>query len=168
MFFFRPLLHARTSIPIRFRPSISQQLVRWNSNVHPMCPSCSQPLPSSLLACPSCWSIFPLPANISHHQVFSLPDEPNPFVVDLSTLKSRFLRAQAACHPDAWASKTPVCIASILISFAGLDSVRRNNKIWLIYYRHDLMKHTKLCLTRFHAPSTFFSKTVFPCPSMIK
>ncbi|CAA7265797.1 unnamed protein product [Cyclocybe aegerita] len=71
-----------------------------------LCPSCSQPLPTSLPACPSCSSISPLPPKITHHDLFGLPYEPNPFVVDLSTLKKRFREAQAACHPDAWASKS--------------------------------------------------------------
>ncbi|KAF8973927.1 hypothetical protein BDZ97DRAFT_1648348 [Flammula alnicola] len=73
----------------------------------PRCPSCSRPLPSNLPACTVCWSIHPLPPNISHHDLFGLPSEPNPFVLDLHTLKKRFLEAQAACHPDAWASKSP-------------------------------------------------------------
>ncbi|KAF8909025.1 hypothetical protein CPB84DRAFT_1665967, partial [Gymnopilus junonius] len=71
------------------------------------CPSCSRPLPADLPACTSCWSIRPLPPNVSHHQLFSLEEQPNPFLIHLPTLKQRFRQAQAACHPDAWATKSP-------------------------------------------------------------
>ncbi|KAF5370243.1 hypothetical protein D9615_010075 [Tricholomella constricta] len=69
------------------------------------CPSCSRPLPSSLPACINCGHISSLSQNTKHHDIFDLPYEPNPFVVDISTLKQRFRNAQALCHPDSWASK---------------------------------------------------------------
>lgn len=72
------------------------------------CPSCSKPLFSIIPACTNCWSIFSLPPGITHHELFGLPYEPNPFTIDLSALKKRFRQAQAVCHPDAWTSKDPV------------------------------------------------------------
>ncbi|XP_006454339.1 hypothetical protein AGABI2DRAFT_189610 [Agaricus bisporus var. bisporus H97] len=69
------------------------------------CLSCSKPLASSIPACTNCWSISLLPSDISHHELLGLSYEPNPFVVDPSVLKQRFLQAQAVCHPDTWASK---------------------------------------------------------------
>ncbi|KAF9526479.1 hypothetical protein CPB83DRAFT_857885 [Crepidotus variabilis] len=83
---------------------------RWNSNTSfkpptRSCRSCFKPLPSTLPACPSCWSIYAVPSNISHYQLLEIPEKPNPFSIDLSTLKQRFRKAQVACHPDAWASK---------------------------------------------------------------
>ena len=83
------------------------RLVRLQSSVA-RCPSCSRPLPANLPACTSCWSIRPLPPDTSHHELFNLEDKPNPFLVHLPTLKERFRQAQAACHPDAWATKSPV------------------------------------------------------------
>ena len=73
------------------------------------CPSCHKPLPSNIPACTSCWSISPISPNTSHHALFGLPYEPNPFSVHLPTLKERFRQAQAACHPDTWATRNPVC-----------------------------------------------------------
>ncbi|KAG6842205.1 hypothetical protein C0991_000175 [Blastosporella zonata] len=69
------------------------------------CPSCAITLPSSLPACPNCWHISGLPHGIKHHEVFGLPDEPNPFIIHIPTLKERFRSAQALCHPDSWATK---------------------------------------------------------------
>src|SRR5690242_11858651 len=54
------------------------------------CPVCSKPLPSFLPACTNCWNIFSLPPDVTHHELFGLPYEPNPFIVDLSALKQRF------------------------------------------------------------------------------
>ncbi|KAF8807411.1 Co-chaperone Hsc20 [Phlegmacium glaucopus] len=71
------------------------------------CQSCHKPLPSNVPACTSCWSISPISSNISHHALFGLPYEPNPFSVHLPTLKQRFRQAQAACHPDTWATRNP-------------------------------------------------------------
>ncbi|KAG5728766.1 Co-chaperone protein hscB [Termitomyces sp. T112] len=69
------------------------------------CPSCTKVLPSSLPACTNCWHISSLPHNTKHYEIFGLPDEPNPFVIHLPTLKERFRSAQVLCHPDSWASK---------------------------------------------------------------
>src|SRR6266540_1081292 len=98
----RPLVQLSTRVSRRVRCNSS------SSSSSLLCPSCSTPLPSNLPACQACSSIFPLPPKISHHKLFAIPDEPNPFVVDLQTLKERFRKGQAACHPDAWASKSPV------------------------------------------------------------
>ncbi|KAJ3999674.1 Co-chaperone Hsc20 [Lentinula boryana] len=69
------------------------------------CPSCSKQLPTSLPACTNCWNIWNIPADTSYHDIFALPKESNPFVIDTSLLKQRFRQMQAACHPDTWASK---------------------------------------------------------------
>ncbi|KAJ7181663.1 Co-chaperone Hsc20 [Mycena crocata] len=69
------------------------------------CPSCSQPLPTALPACNSCGSISPISPSLSFYDIFDLPSRPNPFLVDQALLKRRFREAQAACHPDSWASK---------------------------------------------------------------
>ncbi|KAF8898737.1 hypothetical protein BD779DRAFT_1485310 [Infundibulicybe gibba] len=70
-----------------------------------LCPVCSQPLPSPLPACTNCWNIFQIPKDVTFHDLFSLPYEPNPFNIDIPTLKHRFREAQSLCHPDSWASK---------------------------------------------------------------
>ncbi|KAL1670347.1 hypothetical protein GGF50DRAFT_93949 [Schizophyllum commune] len=69
------------------------------------CPSCGEPLPTALQACTKCWTIFPVSHDIPYHDLFGLPYEPNPFVVDTKTLRQRFREAQTNCHPDTWASK---------------------------------------------------------------
>lgn len=71
------------------------------------CPSCHRPLSSPLPACTNCWTISPLPSNVTHHQLFDLPYEPNPFSISIPALRQRFLQAQTICHPDAWSSKGP-------------------------------------------------------------
>lgn len=73
------------------------------------CPACSKPLPSFVPACTKCWNIFSISPDVAHHELFGLPYEPNPFIVDLSALKQRFRQAQAVCHPDMWAAKGLVC-----------------------------------------------------------
>jgi len=84
---------------------------RFFSNLS--CPSCHKALPSNIPACTSCWSISPIASNISHHALFGLPYEPNPFSIHLPTLKQRFRQAQAACHPDTWATRNPVCYSKV-------------------------------------------------------
>ncbi|EGO02234.1 hypothetical protein SERLA73DRAFT_178082 [Serpula lacrymans var. lacrymans S7.3] len=69
------------------------------------CPSCGSPLPTPLPACPKCFYIARLHQSIPYHEVFGFPYDPNPFVVDTSTLKRRFHDAQRVCHPDAWATR---------------------------------------------------------------
>jgi len=69
------------------------------------CPSCGAALRSRLPACTNCWHISRLPSDTKFHDIFGLSYHPNPFVVDLVTLKQRFRDAQAVCHPDSWASK---------------------------------------------------------------
>jgi len=83
------------------RPLLSVRLLS-------LCQACSRPLPTNLPACTACSSIHPLPSHVSHHHLFGLDEGSNPFLVDLPTLKKRFRDAQAACHPDTWASKSPV------------------------------------------------------------
>ncbi|KAJ6575118.1 hypothetical protein B0H19DRAFT_935088 [Mycena capillaripes] len=78
---------------------------RFLSTLSSRCSSCSQSLPTRLPACNRCGSISPIPPSTSFHDIFALPSRPNPFVVDPVLLKRRFREAQAACHPDSWASK---------------------------------------------------------------
>ncbi|KAF9568384.1 Co-chaperone Hsc20 [Agrocybe pediades] len=96
---------AHSPRPAIVSPLLSRQR-RFQSTVA-KCPSCSAPLPSNLPACKSCWSIYPLPPKTTHHQLLDVPYDPNPFIVDPKALKSHFQRAQAVCHPDSWASKSP-------------------------------------------------------------
>ncbi|KAF8640373.1 hypothetical protein AX17_000044 [Amanita inopinata Kibby_2008] len=93
------------------RPTVARFALRART-FHPArhasarsCPSCHHPLSSSLPACTNCWNIFPLPSDVTHHQLFNLPYHPNPFSVNTALLKKRFREAQAVCHPDAWSSK---------------------------------------------------------------
>ncbi|KAJ6519822.1 hypothetical protein C8R45DRAFT_952828 [Mycena sanguinolenta] len=78
---------------------------RFLSSLASRCSSCSHSLPTSLPACSHCGNISPIPASTAFHDIFALPSHPNPFVVDTVLLKRRFREAQAACHPDSWASK---------------------------------------------------------------
>ncbi|PPQ64272.1 hypothetical protein CVT24_008410 [Panaeolus cyanescens] len=71
------------------------------------CINCSTTLNSNIPVCKKCGSISPLPSNTSHHSLLGVPDKPNPFVVDVPTLKQRFRQAQSICHPDAWSTKPP-------------------------------------------------------------
>ncbi|KAL9716249.1 molecular chaperone [Leucoagaricus gongylophorus] len=88
-----------------YRPHITIHTQSRRAAAPSLCPSCSKPLPSFLHACTACWNISSSSSNMTHHDLFGLPYEPNPFVVDLTTLKQRFRQAQAVCHPDAWTSK---------------------------------------------------------------
>jgi molecular chaperone HscB len=94
--FARPLLQFRFYHPIR-------SILRPNK-----CPNCATTLPSPLPACTNCWHIYPLPSNTRLHDIFGLPYQPNPFAVDVATLKQKFREAQAICHPDSWASRGSV------------------------------------------------------------
>ena len=89
--------------------SLRRRLVTTRLFSNLSCPSCHKPLRSNIPACTSCWSISPISSNISHHALFGLPYEPNPFSIHLPTLKQRFRQAQAVCHPDTWATRNPVC-----------------------------------------------------------
>ncbi|PPQ80801.1 hypothetical protein CVT25_001926 [Psilocybe cyanescens] len=99
----RPAVFARARIQLQCH---QPAYLRFQSSVS-SCPSCHKPFPTHIPACTSCWSIHPLPPNISHHDLLDVPYDPNPFAVNLSTLKNHFRKAQAFCHPDAWASKSP-------------------------------------------------------------
>lgn len=105
MALFRPRTALRALLPRR-----APLVARLQSTARPSrpCPSCGRPLASNLPACTACGSIHPLPPNVPHHALFGLPVEPNPFAIDLPTMKQRFREAQASCHPDAWASKSSV------------------------------------------------------------
>lgn len=99
--------------PIRFIHS-SSSILRPDK-----CPNCTATLPSLLPACTNCWHISPLPSNTRLHDIFGLPYHPNPFTVNVATLKQKFREAQAICHPDSWASKGSVSLYfhSLLIHF---------------------------------------------------
>ncbi|RDB28426.1 Iron-sulfur cluster co-chaperone protein HscB, mitochondrial [Hypsizygus marmoreus] len=95
----RSILPASRSIPNAAR------LIHASVPQNTRCPKCSQPLPTPLPACTNCWHISTLPPDTRFHDIFDLPYEPNPFLVDVSLLKKRFRDAQSICHPDSWASK---------------------------------------------------------------
>ncbi|KDQ30792.1 hypothetical protein PLEOSDRAFT_61156 [Pleurotus ostreatus PC15] len=76
-----------------------------NWRIASKCPSCHQPLATSIPACTNCWFIAGLPSDISYHELLGLPADTNPFAIDTAALKSNFRRAQQVCHPDSWASK---------------------------------------------------------------
>ncbi|KIM85210.1 hypothetical protein PILCRDRAFT_817209 [Piloderma croceum F 1598] len=87
------------------RISFSTSRLAQNSLQQPRrCPKCSIILPTALPACPNCHYISQLDNIPSYHKLFQLPFEPNPFVVDTSKLKRRYLEAQKICHPDTWAT----------------------------------------------------------------
>ncbi|EIN13742.1 Co-chaperone Hsc20 [Punctularia strigosozonata HHB-11173 SS5] len=93
------------------RPSIAPGS-RWNStNSTPKsygnCPSCRAPLQTRLPVCAKCSYISPAPPTLTHHDIFDIPYEPNPFVVDVGELKHRFRNVQRVVHPDTWSSKGP-------------------------------------------------------------
>ena len=98
------------------------------------CPACHKPLPSNIPACTSCWSISPISSNTTHHALFGLPYEPNPFSIHLPTLKERFRQAQTACHPDTWATRNPVCCSKVpsRVHSPHFIRIERANKISLI------------------------------------
>ena len=84
------------------------------------CLSCGSPLPTPLPVCPHCLYIAQLHEAIPYHEIFGLPYDPNPFVVNTSLLKKRFHDAQRVCHPDAWATKDDVS-GTKLIFFIPLN-----------------------------------------------
>ncbi|KAF9009475.1 hypothetical protein BDQ17DRAFT_1348174 [Cyathus striatus] len=87
------MLHPTTRSLARYPRLLPRFLLRqYSSSNLSICPSCSQPLPSPVPACTI---------------LFGLPYDPNPFIVDLPTLKQRFRDAQSVCHPDAWAARDP-------------------------------------------------------------
>lgn len=119
MNFFR-IARPRLCTPHNIR-LISLSASRYTASTHQpikTCPSCSTPLPSFLPACPKCSNIFALAPQTTHHDIFGLPYDPNPFNVDVVMLKRRFREAQAVCHPDSWASKGSVRSVSFVVSTA--------------------------------------------------
>ena len=78
---------------------------------HPtICPSCSAPLPTPLLACPKCFHIEHSSSGNRHdyYDLLEMPKSPNPFVVNESRLKNNFRRVQRYVHPDIWATQGEV------------------------------------------------------------
>jgi hypothetical protein len=107
--------HRQSSLSFSHRHSLSSPKISiqrlYSTPTTARCPSCSQPLPTPLPACPNCAYISAVPSSNPYHQIFGLTYDPNPFIVDVSLLKRRFRQAQAICHPDAWASQGPVSFA---------------------------------------------------------
>lgn len=95
--------HAKRKYPLTPLPGV---LLR--------CPKCSIVLPTPLPACPNCFYIQRLDNTVPYHDLFQLPFEPNPFVVDTYQLKRRYLEAQKVCHPDGWAThgEVRICLVS--------------------------------------------------------
>lgn len=102
-----PLVSTFSIHPRHIHATVARHAPKKNP---PDCPVCTLPLPSPVPACNKCWNIFSLPGETSHHELFDLPYEPNPFIVNIPMLKKRFRDAQSICHPDSWASK-PVSVA---------------------------------------------------------
>ncbi|KAH7930974.1 Co-chaperone Hsc20 [Leucogyrophana mollusca] len=89
------------------RRNFSQPTSQHNiaTSLSKTCPSCGTALPTPLPVCPTCRYIARIHPSISFHELFGLPYDPNPFIVDLVLLRRRFLEAQRVSHPDAWATK---------------------------------------------------------------
>lgn len=83
------------------------------------CPSCGAVLPTALPVCPNCNYIARIHDSVSYHDILGLPYEPNPFVVDRTLLKRRFLEAQRVSHPDAWATKGEVSYSRVRRASGG-------------------------------------------------
>ena len=106
---------------VKPRPSLPGALLR--------CPKCSIVLPTPLPACPNCFYIQRMDHKVPYHDLFQLPLEPNPFIVDTFQLKRRYLEAQKVCHPDAWAAHGEVLPSPhFKIVF---DGISRNRVKWL-------------------------------------
>jgi hypothetical protein len=73
------------------------------------CPSCSATLPTSLPACPSCYSIQSLPPDTTYYSIMQIPDDMR-FDIDEDLLKGNFRQIQRVIHPDKWSSKGPVSV----------------------------------------------------------
>ncbi|KAG9222813.1 hypothetical protein CCMSSC00406_0000498 [Pleurotus cornucopiae] len=104
----RPCRLRTLSSPFRIGESLRLPVVAFSTRVERIprkCPSCHQPLTTSIPACTNCWFIAGLPSDISYHELLGLPADTNPFAIDTAALKSNFRRAQQVCHPDSWASK---------------------------------------------------------------
>ena len=119
------------------------------------CPSCSSPLTTSLPACLTCGYISGISSNVSFHEIFRLPTEPNPFVVDSATLRRRFLEAQTVCHPDSWVTKGSVSPSSFLYSHDLRSLAGRTKKIWHKPFQLLSMKHIRTFQTLSPGSSIF-------------
>ena len=91
---------------------------RWqshssNASSRGVCPSCSSPLPTPLPTCPKCSHIEPLPSTTTLFDVFGLHGAERTFSLDSKDLKTRFLKAQRVCHPDAWSGKGEVSYSNV-------------------------------------------------------
>ena len=71
------------------------------------CPACGAPLPTNLPACPSCYTIKPLPHDASLYEIMEIPEDVR-FDIDEDLLKRNFRQIQRVIHPDKWSSKGPV------------------------------------------------------------
>ncbi|KAA1471477.1 hypothetical protein DENSPDRAFT_819743 [Dentipellis sp. KUC8613] len=68
-----------------------------------VCPVCHTPLPTRLPACPKCFHISPIDSSHNFYEILNVPSRPNPFVLNLPSLKASFRQAQRSVHPDVWA-----------------------------------------------------------------
>jgi len=122
------------STTLRRLPTLLQR--RLIHTTQRTCPSCSQPLPSPLPVCNKCWHISRLPRDMKFHDIFGLPYEPNPFVIDVSLLKERFRNTQAICHPDSWASKgsvRPVLVPPTSVSLKTCSCSRTSKTLLRLF-----------------------------------
>lgn len=82
------------STPVRHSPAATSKL----------CPSCSTPLPPSLVPlCPACNSLLPPPPPSTSY--FALFDLEPAFALDQAALKNAYRKYQQKVHPDLYASQ---------------------------------------------------------------
>ncbi|KAE9408069.1 hypothetical protein BT96DRAFT_954057 [Gymnopus androsaceus JB14] len=91
------------------------------------CPSCSQPLPTSLPACPKCWNIWSIPADTSYHKIFSLPEDSNPFVIDTALLRQRFRQMQSTYAAQALSSAINNAYQTLLQPMSRIEYILSQN-----------------------------------------
>ncbi len=93
------------------------------------CPSCHQPLTSSVPACNKCGTIKAIPRDVNCYNILGLPYEPHKFTLDELDLRNRFRRAQAACHPDTWTSRGAVSNHEGLLAMHALIPMQDNTEV---------------------------------------
>lgn len=146
----------RRSLPsASFSTSLPKRDVHLQSLPGPLlrCPKCQTVLPTPLPACTNCFYIQRINNKVPYHELFQLPSEPNPFVVDTFQLKRRYLEAQKLCHPDGWASRGEVHRYILILSCYTEDAYRIRKKP-LRGYQITLALHLVRSKTHFLVPST--------------
>ena len=86
-----------------------------------LCPSCASPLPSALPVCSNCSYITPIPESMTYHEMLGASYDPNPFVLDVSELKSQFRKVQAVVHPDRWVARPQVSHSRYICGVSGFS-----------------------------------------------